>query len=190
MRPPRPKALAILTSLIERSQTIPILANIKIEAREGGELIVTASNLDIEAVRRIPCTVAVAGSTTVAGNRFGYIVRAFPAGAQMSVTPDGDHHVTVKAGRSKFKLATLPSKDFPVMAYGDVVTEFAMPARALAEVVDTVRPAISTEEQRYYLCGVAMQIIDGMLAEQAAGGAGYAAADDASNAAAAVVTAR
>src|SRR3546814_551669 len=66
----------------------------------------------------------------------------------------------VKAGRSRFKLPTLPRDDFPVIVEGELPTSFEIPARTLAELIDRTRFAITTEETRYYLNGIFLHVTD------------------------------
>ncbi len=66
--------------------------------------------------------------------------------------------MTVKAGRSRFQLPTLPRDDFPVIVEGDLPTSFEIPAKTLAELIDRTRFAISTEETRYYLNGIFLHV--------------------------------
>src|SRR3546814_9428781 len=66
----------------------------------------------------------------------------------------------VKAGRSRFKLPTLPRDDVPVIVEGELPTSFEIPARTLAELIDRARFAISTEETRYYLNGIFLHVTD------------------------------
>ena len=68
--------------------------------------------------------------------------------------------MTVKAGRSRFQLPTLPRDDFPVIVEGELPTSFELPARELAELIDRTRFAISTEETRYYLNGIFLHVSD------------------------------
>jgi len=78
--------------------------------------------------------------------------------------------MTVKAGRSRFSLPTLPRDDFPVIVEGDLPTSFEIPARVLAELIDRTRFAISTEETRYYLNGIFLHVSDDELKAAATDG--------------------
>ena len=78
--------------------------------------------------------------------------------------------VTVKAGRSRFSLPTLPRDDFPVIVEGDLPTSFELPAATLAQLIDRTRFAISTEETRYYLNGIFFHVADDVLKAAATDG--------------------
>ena len=155
------KAVAQAQSVVERRNTIPILANVLIEA-EGDQVHFRATDLDIEVVDRAPAKVERAGATTVAAVTLNEIVRKLPDGALVSLTEEGTSgRLTIEAGRSNFSLATLPKEDFPVMASSDYTTNFAAPAPTLRRLFDKSKFAISTEETRYYLNGVYMHVADG-----------------------------
>ena len=152
------KALAQAQSVVERRNTIPILANVLIEA-EGDEASFRATDLDIEVVDKAPAQVERAGSTTVSAVMLHEIVRKLPDGALVTLTDDGaSGRLAVEAGRSNFSLATLPKEDFPVMASSEYETNFSAPASVLRRLFDKSKFAISTEETRYYLNGVYMHV--------------------------------
>ena len=155
------KAVAQAQSVVERRNTIPILANVLIEA-EGAEVRFRATDLDIEVVDRAPAQVERAGGTTVSAVTLHEIVRKLPDGALVTLADDGaSGRLSVAAGRSHFALATLPREDFPVMASSEYAANFAAPAPVLRRLFDKSKFAISTEETRYYLNGVYMHVADG-----------------------------
>ncbi|MEE9426676.1 MAG: DNA polymerase III subunit beta [Paracoccaceae bacterium] len=155
------KALSQAQSVVERRNTIPILANVLIEA-EGSEASFRATDLDIEVVDKISAVVEREGATTVSAVMLHEIVRKLPDGALVALTDDGaSGRLTVEAGRSNFSLATLPKEDFPVMASAEYDTNFSVPAPVLRRLFDKSKFAISTEETRYYLNGVYMHVAKG-----------------------------
>ncbi|MEP3638511.1 MAG: DNA polymerase III subunit beta [Paracoccaceae bacterium] len=154
------KAVAQAQSVVERRNTIPILANVLIEA-EGSDVTFRATDLDIEVVDKAAAMVERAGATTVSATTLHEIVRKLPDGAQVVLTADSaSGRLSVEAGRSNFSLATLPKEDFPVMATSDYASNFAAPAGVLRRLFDKSKFAISTEETRYYLNGVYMHTSD------------------------------
>ena len=157
------KALSQAQSVVERRNTIPILANVLIEA-EGNQVSLRATDLDIEVVDRAPAMVERPGATTVSALMLHEIVRKLPDGALVSLTEDAaTGRLTITAGRSTFSLATLPKEDFPVMATSEYTTNFTAPAPVLRRLFDKAKFAISTEETRYYLNGVYMHIAGGNM---------------------------
>ncbi len=154
------KAVSQAQSVVERRNTIPILANVLIEA-EGGDASFRATDLDIEVVDKTPAQVERAGATTVSATTLHEIVRKLPDGALITLTSDSAAgRLTVEAGRSNFSLATLPREDFPVMASSEYQSNFTAAAPVLRRLFDKSKFAISTEETRYYLNGVYMHISD------------------------------
>lgn len=155
------KAVSQAQSVVERRNTIPILANVLIEA-EGEHVMFRATDLDIEVLDKAVAQVERAGATTVSAVTLHEIVRKLPDGALVSLSEDAaSGRLTVEAGRSTFSLATLPREDFPVMATSDYATNFSAPAQVLRRLFDKSKFAISTEETRYYLNGVYMHTADG-----------------------------
>ncbi len=154
------RAVAQAQSVVERRNTIPILANVLIEA-EGDTVSFRATDLDIEVVDKAPAKIDRAGATTVSAVTFHEIVRKLPDGALVTLTDDGaSGRLTVEAGRSHFSLATLPREDFPIMASAEYTANFSASAAVLRRLFDKSKFAISTEETRYYLNGVYMHVAD------------------------------
>ena len=154
------KAVSQAQSVVERRNTIPILANVLIEA-DGNTVSFRATDLDIEVVDKAEAMVERAGATTVSAVTLHEIVRKLPDGALVSLSDDGTRgRLTVEAGRSNFNLATLPKEDFPVMTSSEYSTNFACPAPKLRKLFDKSKFAISTEETRYYLNGVYMHVAE------------------------------
>ena len=154
------KAVSQAQSVVERRNTIPILANVLIHA-EGDRVQFRATDLDIEVVDTAPAQVERAGATTVSAVTLHEIVRKLPDGALVTLADDGTSgRMSVDAGRSSFSLATLPREDFPVMASSDYACNFTVRAADLRRLFDKSKFAISTEETRYYLNGVYMHVAD------------------------------
>jgi DNA polymerase-3 subunit beta len=155
------RAVSQAQSVVERRNTIPILANVLIEA-EGDSVSFRATDLDIEVVDKAPAQVERAGATTVSAVTLHEIVRKLPDGALVSLSEDGAAgRLVVQAGRSNFQLATLPKEDFPVMTATEYAANFSASAEMLCRLFDKSKFAISTEETRYYLNGVYFHTADG-----------------------------
>ena len=148
------RSLSHVHRVVERRNTIPILANVLIRA-ESGQLAFKATDLDLEVLESIAAEVASGGVTTVPAHMFYDIVRKLPEGAQIILEGSGDRAVLlIRAGRSRFTLQTLPESDFPDLAAGDMTHSFMLPAADLKRLIDKTEFAISTEETRYYLNGI------------------------------------
>jgi len=87
------------------------------------------------------------------------IVRKLPEGSQIVLDSSGDRaSLTIRAGRSRFSLQTLPESDFPDLAAGEMTHKFSVPAKDLKRLIDKTQFAISTEETRYYLNGIYLHV--------------------------------
>ncbi len=154
------KAVSQAQSVVERRNTIPILANVLIETTDTG-VSFRATDLDTEVVDRAPAQVERPGATTVSASMLNDIARKLPDGALVSLTLEPETgRLTVQAGRSNFSLATLPREDFPVMSNSEYPANFKAPAPVLRRLFDKSKFAISNEETRYYLNGVYMHVAE------------------------------
>ena len=148
------KAVAQAQSVVERRNTIPILANVLIEAQKG-KLSLTATDMDLAIVEGVVADVAKTGTITVQAHTLYDIVRKLQEGSQIGIESLSDKgQVSLRAGRSNFSLASLPADDFPRMAGGELPHQFELAAPELKGLIDKTRFAISTEETRYYLNGI------------------------------------
>jgi DNA polymerase-3 subunit beta len=153
------RSLGHVHSVVERRNTIPILSNVLLEAREDGSLRLMATDLDLQINDTIEAQVQQPGATTVSAHTLFEIARKLPEGSQVELTA-ADGKMLVVAGRARFNLSTLPRDDFPVIAEGELPTRFELPAATLRQIIDKTRFAISTEETRYYLNGIFLHVSD------------------------------
>jgi len=154
------RSLGHVHRVVERRNTIPILANLLIKA-DGGRLSLKATDLDLEVTDTIGAQVASGGATTVPAHMLYDIVRKLPDGTQIVLEGSGDRAVlSIRAGRSRFTLQTLPESDFPDLAAGEMTHSFELPAADLKRLIDKTQFAISTEETRYYLNGIYLHTAD------------------------------
>ncbi|MBV9750427.1 MAG: DNA polymerase III subunit beta, partial [Acetobacteraceae bacterium] len=156
------KALAHIQSVAEKRNTIPILANAKIEVKDG-KLLFTATDMEIAVVEEVAVIEALSdGATTAPAATLYEIVRKLPEGAEVELEqPGGDAPLALRAGRYATSLVTLPTDDFPSMTAGSLPHKFELPANTLRGLIDRTRFAISTEETRYYLNGIYLHTAEG-----------------------------
>jgi DNA polymerase-3 subunit beta len=149
------RSLNHVHSVVERRNTIPILANVLLRA-EKDALSLTTTDMDLEIVESVAAKVATPGTTTVPAHTLYDIARKLPDEATVEVSSgSGDTTLLVKAGKSTFRLGCLPTEDFPKMGSADKFPyTFALPAADLRTLIDRTRFAISNEETRYYLNGI------------------------------------
>ena len=148
------KSLGHVHRVVERRNTVQILANVLIRA-DSTALSLKATDLDLEVTETVPGDVAAPGATTVPAHMIYDIVRKLPEGAELSLDTGADQtSLTLKAGRSRFTLQTLPESDFPDLAAGDMTHRFRLVAKDLRRLIDKTQFAISNEETRYDLTGI------------------------------------
>jgi len=146
------RPLGHVQSVVERRNTIPILANVVLRA-EGGELSLTATDMDMDIATEVGCSVMTSGTTTMSAHLLYDIARKLPDGAEVEIAVN-DGHAMVSAGRSSFRLPTLPVEDFPAVSSNELPVNFSLTAADMRDLIDATRFAISTEETRYYLNGI------------------------------------
>lgn len=157
------RVLSAVTKVVEGNARIPILPNVLLSVA-GGQLTVRATDMDIEASASVALLDAMDGSTTVEAKVLAEIAKK--AAGDISLELDGDI-LTVKSGKSRFRLQTLPADDYPSLAAGTFDVEFEVD---LAALVAPVSFAMSSEETRFYLCGVYLHVSDNKLTAVATDG--------------------
>jgi DNA polymerase-3 subunit beta len=160
-RKPLLDAITKAASVIAPRNTVPILGNVHISA-EAGEITMTGTDLDIEVSATVPATVEAPGAITVPAAMLADIARKLPDGALVSVALS-DYQATIKAGRSRFVLPTLPAEDYPAMASAEYAVTIDTTAAAFCRILDKAKFAMSAEEARYYLQGVYLHTHGGTL---------------------------
>jgi DNA polymerase III subunit beta len=155
------KALAHVQSVVERRNTIPILANVLLDAKDG-TLQLTATDMEIAVVEEVSGVVVTRpGRSTAPAATLYDIVRKLPETAKIELDhPGGDAPLVLRAGRFVTNMLALPVEDFPSMTEGKLPVKFALPAAVLRGLIDRTRFAISTEETRYYLNGIYLHVAE------------------------------
>jgi DNA polymerase-3 subunit beta len=146
------KPLAQVVNVVERRQTLPVLANLLVQVK-GGQLSLTGTDLEVEMVSRIGVDDAQDGETTIPARKLFEIVRALPDGSKVSVSQSAEK-VTVQAGRSRFTLSTLPANDFPSIDEVEATERVRVPEAALKELIERTAFAMAQQDVRYYLNGL------------------------------------
>ena len=146
------KPLAQVVNVVERRQTLPVLANLLVQVR-GGQLSLTGTDLEVEMVARQAVDDAQDGETTIPARKLFEIVRALPDGSKVTVSQSGDK-VTVQAGRSRFTLASLPANDFPSVDEVEATERVRVPEAGLKELIERTAFAMAQQDVRYYLNGL------------------------------------
>lgn len=154
-------ALQSVIGVVERRQTMPILANLLLSADQG-KLSVTATDLEVELVAAAEIKSGADGRLTVPGRKLLDICRSLPEGVTLTFTQDGDK-LTVKAGRSRFVLATLPAADFPMIDELAQQQSLQLPQADLRRLLDKTHFSMAQQDVRYYLNGMLLETDGKML---------------------------
>jgi DNA polymerase-3 subunit beta len=144
--------LAQVVNVVERRQTLPVLANFLVQV-QNGQLSLTGTDLEVEMVSRIAVEDAQDGETTIPARKLFEIIRALPDGSRITVSQTGDK-ITVQAGRSRFTLATLPANDFPSVDEVEATERVAIGEATLKELIERTAFAMAQQDVRYYLNGL------------------------------------
>lgn len=148
-------ALSAVTGAIEKKNTIPVLSNVLIRPKDDAAITLTATNLSIEVTAPCPAVFdAPFTPFTLTGQMLQDFTKRLPESAEMAFDGAVEREVTIRSGRARVRLMTLPADDFPLMDTGDLPHAFELPAAILADVFSTVGFAMSVEETRFYLRGV------------------------------------
>ena len=155
------KPLQQVVNVVERRQTLPVLANLLVNV-EGGKLSLTGTDLEVEMIARSEVEQAEDGETTIPARKLFEIVRALPDGSRLTFSLSGDR-VTVQAGRSRFTLATLPAKEFPSIDDLELVERIQVPEASLKELIERTAFAMAQQDVRFYLNGLLFDLRENAL---------------------------
>lgn len=151
------RPLQLVTGVVERRQTLPVLANLLIVAREGS-LSITGTDLEVELVAvESGVEILQEGEVTIPARKLADIWRSLPEGAEVTVEASADR-ATVRSGRSRFTLATLPAKDFPKVESGPDDAELTIGQSDLLNLLDQVSFSMAQQDVRYFLNGMLLEV--------------------------------
>jgi DNA polymerase III subunit beta len=155
------KPLQQVANVVERRQTLPVLANLLVVV-EDGRVSLTGTDLEVEMVARASVEDAQPGEVTIPARKLFDIIRALPDGSRVSVAQNGDR-VTVSAGRSRFTLATLPANEFPSVDDVETVERVRIPESTLKELIERTAFAMAQQDVRFYLNGLLFDLREDSL---------------------------
>ena len=156
------KALGRSQGIVERKTTMPILSHVLVEARKAGQLIVSATDLDLAVSSEHGCEVLKEGSLAVSARYLYEIVRALPE-SSVSLKRAQNNYLEVRSGSAEFRIVGLPAEDFPALPRFDKVPFADIDAATLLEMIERTFFAVSTDETRYNLNGVFFEPGQGAL---------------------------
>ncbi len=153
------KALYRTQGIVERKTTMPVLANVLLEAKKDQGLTVSAFDLEIGLIGQHRCEVLKEGAVALPARHLYDIVRSLPeAVVSLKRTPNGQ--VEIQSGSSRFKIVSPPAEDFPALPKPEGPAGLELPADVLAQMIERTAYAISADETRYNLGGVYLEMLD------------------------------
>lgn len=163
------KPLNLVVGVVERRQTLPILANVLIELNSQ-QLSLTGTDLEVEIVGRVLLeNPGESGAITVPARKLFDICKSLPDGSDINFSVS-DNKAVVSCGRSRFSLSTLAANDFPNVEESPGSVEFKLLQGQLKHLIDATSFAMAQQDVRYYLNGMLWEVEQGKLATVATDG--------------------
>ncbi len=151
------KTLSHLQGIVDKKNTLPILANISIEANNN-KLILSSTDMDISIIEKVNCDVSEDGATTINSQILYDIVRKIDDNSEIEIISNNGKLITLRADGSRFSLACLPREDYPIIDKQNVGIKIKINSQILFKLITKTKFAISNEETRYFLNGLYFSI--------------------------------
>ena len=144
--------LSQVVGVVERRQTLPVLANFLLSARDGN-VTVTGTDMEVELISSVAADITQDGDITVPARKLVDIVKALPDGSNIKFSVSDDK-ATLSAGRSRFTLSTLPASEFPATDQVETLENITVAEATLKRMIDKTSFAMANQDVRYYLNGL------------------------------------
>lgn len=155
------KRLQHVVGVVERRQTLPVLANLLVVV-DGDGVSLTGTDLEVEMIARTPADDLVPGEVTIPARKFFDLCRALPDGSRIKLEQSGER-VVMSAGRSRYTLATLPATEFPTIDNIELVERVTLPEATLKDLMERTGFAMANQDVRYYLNGMLLDLREATL---------------------------
>ncbi len=153
--------LQLLQGIVEKRNTMPILANILMDVR-AGRMALTGTDLEVGLRTSCEANVEEEGAVTVSGKKIFEIVKSLPEQCDITIRENDDLMMEIQAAKSRFKILCLPKEDYPQVPEPKFSAKIVLPMEKFREMIDRVYYAIA-QEQRYYLNGALMILKDNSM---------------------------
>ncbi|HWX95876.1 MAG TPA: DNA polymerase III subunit beta, partial [Solirubrobacteraceae bacterium] len=141
--------------VVERRQTMPVLANVLLAARDG-RISITGTDLEVELVAASQANVSQAGDITVPGRKLLDIFRSLPEKTSVALSTEGER-VSLRAGRSRFTLSSLPASEFPLVDEINAQQTLTVSQGEFRRLIDKTHFSMAQQDVRYYLNGLLLE---------------------------------
>ncbi|MEM8491817.1 MAG: DNA polymerase III subunit beta [Pseudomonadota bacterium] len=156
------RPLNLVAGVVERRQTLPVLSNVLLNL-DGKHLSITGTDLEVELVGRVSLADAGDnGEITVPARKLADICKSLPEGSDLEFSVS-EAKATVKSGRTRFTLATLPAREFPNIEDSIGTHQFRLQQGELKRLIDRTSFAMAQQDVRYYLNGMYWELRSGRL---------------------------
>jgi len=153
--------LQSVIGVVERRQTMPVLANVLLAARDN-RVNMTGTDLEVELVAASQVSVQQPGDITVPGRKLLDIFRSLPEKTSVTLSTEGER-VSVRAGRSRFTLSSLPAAEFPLVEEINAQQTLSVPQGEFRRLIDKTHFSMAQQDVRYYLNGLLLETDGSML---------------------------
>lgn len=155
--------LQLAIGVVERRQTLPILANVLLRFNHG-QLTVTGTDLEVELIGRtnLQANQDASKEITVPGRKLLDICKTLPDEATLTLEFEKDR-LLIRSGRSRFSLSTLPAEEFPFIQADPSTVELTIPTADLHYLVQRTHFAMAQQDVRYYLNGMLLEVKGGTI---------------------------
>lgn len=155
------KPLQVIGGVVEKRQTLPILANVLVQV-DKGKLTLTGTDLEVELTATAMVENGSDGEITLPARKFGDICRALPEQAMLEVTVDGDKAL-IRSGKSRFSLSTLPAAEYPATENVAGAFRLTIAQEVLKGLLEQTQFCMANQDVRYYLNGMLLEMKGGQL---------------------------
>ena len=143
-------------SIVEKRHTIPILANLLLEAKNNS-LRITATDLEVGLRSEAEASVTEAGAVTVSAAKLFSIIKELNPEEDINLN-SGNGFVEIHSGRSRFRVAALSSDEYPALKEESSDTSLNISGSTLADMIAATAFAMSSDETRKYLTGTLFEL--------------------------------
>lgn len=150
------KPLQVVSGVVERRQTLPILSNVLVNIASD-RLTLTGTDLEVELMASTALDGAEGGEITLPARKFMDICKSLPENAELTITID-DQRALIRSGKSRFNLATLSSHDFPATEKVTGAREYNVAQSVLKHLIDQTQFCMANQDVRYYLNGLLLEL--------------------------------
>jgi DNA polymerase III subunit beta len=150
------KPLQLISNVVERRQTTPILANVLLRVK-ANQLILIGTDLEVELQINLQVTSKEEGDITIPARKLLDLCRTLPDNAELEINSSMDK-VVIRSGRSRFTLATMPAMEFPETEISPTKSQLNISQQDLKYLIEQTQFAMAQQDVRYYLNGLMLEV--------------------------------